>query len=134
MEVDDLRRALSNQADELQKTEEEKNRIASQKSDVARTVALLESDLKRVRRDAEAFGRDLKHLRVEKERWDGKQKDEATKAERARKQSQTQIRLLNEQLEGQREKAKRAKEDLRNHVCAPLSVHPVSFLQMRKLM
>jgi chromosome segregation ATPase len=133
MEVDDLRRALSHQADELQRAEEEKNRIASQKSDVARTVALLESDLKRVRRDAEAFGRDLKNLRAEKERWEAKQKDEAVKAERARKQSQTQIRLLNEQLEGQREKARRAKEDLRNHVCYSEYVASVLSLQRLKL-
>jgi chromosome segregation ATPase len=125
-EVDDLRRALSNQADELQKAEEEKNRVASQKSDVARTVGLLESDLKRVRSDAEAVGRDLKHLRVDKERCDAKQKDEAIKTERARKQSQTQIRLLNEQLEGQREKTRRAKEELRTHVC--FSVYVASVL------
>jgi chromosome segregation ATPase len=118
-EVDDLRRALLNQADELHRAEEEKNHIASQKSDVARNVALLESDLKRVRKDAEAFGHDLKHLRAEKEKWDAKQRDEAAKAERARKQSQTQIRLLNEQLDSQREKVRRIKEDLRNHVCAP---------------
>jgi myosin protein heavy chain len=133
LEIDNLRRALSNQADELQRTEEEKNHIASQKSDVARTVALLESDLQRVRRDAEAFGRDLERLRAEKERWEAKQKDEATKAERARKQSQTQIRLLNEQLEGQREKARRAKEDLRNHVCSSEYVPSVLSLQKRKL-
>lgn len=123
-EVDDLRRALSNQADELQKAEEEKNRVASQKSDVARTVGLLESDLKRVRRDAEAVGRDLKHLRADKERCDAKQKDEVIKTERARKQSQTQIRLLNEQLEGQREKTRRAKEELRTHVCFSAYVDP----------
>lgn len=117
---------MSNQADELQRSEEERNRIASQKSDVARTVGLLESDLKRVRRDAEVFGRDLQHLRAEKERWDAKQKDEALKADRARKQSQAQIRLLNEQLDGQREKARRAKEDLRNHVCAAVYVSSTS--------
>lgn len=119
-EIDELRRALSSQANELQRSEEEKTRIASQKNDVARTIALLESDLKRVRRDAEAFGRDLKHLRAEKERWDVKQKEEASKADRARKQSQTQIRLLNEQLDGQREKAKRAKDELRSHTCASM--------------
>lgn len=129
MEVDELRRALTNQVDELQRTEEEKNRIASQKSDVARTIALLESDLKRVRRDAEAFGQDLSLLRKEKEVWDARQKDEATKTERARKQSQTQIRLLNEQLEGQREKVRRIKDDLRNHVCSSMCV---AFLLQRK--
>ena len=120
IEIEELRRALSDQADELQRSEEERDRIASQKSDVARTVAQLETDLKRVRRDAENFGRDLKHLRVEKERWDARQKEEASKSERARKQAQTQIRLLNEQLDGQREKTHRAKEELRIHVCASM--------------
>ena len=39
-----------------------------EKNDVARTVAALEGDLKRVKLDAEAFGRDLKLLREEKEK------------------------------------------------------------------
>ncbi|KAJ7043757.1 hypothetical protein C8F04DRAFT_1366949, partial [Mycena alexandri] len=116
-EIDDLRRALDDQADQLQRTEAEKDRIAAEKSDVARTVAALEADLRRVRRDAEAFGRDLKLLRSEKERLEARQTEEAQRAERTRKQSQTQIRVLTEQLEGQRAKTLRAKEDLKNHVC-----------------
>ncbi|KAG1774133.1 hypothetical protein EV702DRAFT_1126979 [Suillus placidus] len=112
-EIDDLRRALSNQADELQRSEEEKNRMAIEKTDVARTVAALESDLRRVKRDAEAFGRDLKTLRTEKEKLHEKHRDELTKAERAKKQAQTQIRLLNEQLAGQHTKLKTAQEKLK---------------------
>ncbi|KAG2137608.1 uncharacterized protein EDB93DRAFT_1106565 [Suillus bovinus] len=112
-EIDDLRRALSNQADELQRSEEEKNRMAIEKTDVARTVAALESDLRRVKRDAEAFGRDLKTLRTEKEKQQEKYRNELTKAERARKQAQTQIRLLNEQLSGQHTKLKMAQEKLK---------------------
>ncbi|KAJ6498301.1 hypothetical protein DFH09DRAFT_334683 [Mycena vulgaris] len=116
-EIDDVRRALDDQADQLQRAETEKNRIAAEKSDVARNVAALEADLRRVRRDAEAFGRDLKLLRSEKERLEAKQREEATRADRTRKQSQTQIRVLTEELEGQRAKTLRAKEDLRSHVC-----------------
>ncbi|KAJ7696511.1 hypothetical protein B0H17DRAFT_1158623 [Mycena rosella] len=116
-EIDDLRHALEDQADQLQRAEAERNRIAAEKSDVAKNVAALEADLRRVRRDAEAFGRDLKLLRSEKERLEAKQREEATRAERTRKQSQTQIRVLTEQLEGQRAKTLRAKEDLRSHVC-----------------
>ncbi|KAG2137784.1 hypothetical protein BD769DRAFT_1384914 [Suillus cothurnatus] len=107
------RRALSNQADELQRSEEEKNRMAIEKTDVARTVAALESDLRRVKRDAEAFGRDLKTLRTEKEKMQAKHRDELTKAERAKKQAQTQIRLLNEQLGSQHTKLKTAQEKLK---------------------
>ncbi|KAG1902708.1 uncharacterized protein F5891DRAFT_948764, partial [Suillus fuscotomentosus] len=112
-EIDDLRRALSNQADELQRSEEEKNRMAIEKTDVARTVAALESDLRRVKRDAEAFGRDLKTLRTEKEKLQEKHRNELTKAERAKKQAQTQICLLNEQLNGQHTKLKTAQEKLK---------------------
>ncbi|KAH7890884.1 hypothetical protein F5I97DRAFT_1839637 [Phlebopus sp. FC_14] len=117
-EIDELRRALSNQADELQRTEQEKNRALIEKSDIARTIAELEADLKRVRKDAETFGRDLKALRAEKERTQDKQKEEAAKAERAKKQTETQIRLLNEQLQSQKDKAKKAKEELQHHVCS----------------
>lgn len=117
-EIEELRCALSNQADELQRTEQEKNRIVMEKSDIARTIAALEADLKRVRKDAEIFGRDLKALRAEKQRSEEKQKDELAKAERTKKQTHTQIRLLNEQLENQKAKARRVKEELHNHVCA----------------
>lgn len=117
-EIADLRDALSEKTEELQRTEAEKNRIASERSDVARTVATLEADLRRVKKDAEAFGRDLKLLRAEKERMEAKQKEELSKTERMMKQTQTQIRLLNEQLDGQRAKVARAKEELQNHVCA----------------
>ncbi|TFK39758.1 hypothetical protein BDQ12DRAFT_704709 [Crucibulum laeve] len=118
LEIEDLRRALNDQASELQRTEMEKDRISAEKSNVAKTIALLEADLKRVRRDAEAFGRDLKLLRAEKEKAETKHKEELTKAERTKKQAQTQIRLLAEQLEIQKAKTLCAKDDMKNHVCA----------------
>ncbi|KAJ7647253.1 hypothetical protein FB45DRAFT_987061 [Roridomyces roridus] len=116
-EIGDLRRALDDQADQLQQTEAEKERIAAEKNGVASTVATLEADLRRVRRDAEAFGRDLKLLRAEKDRLEAKQSDDATRAERMRKQNQSQIRVLTEQLDGQRSKTVRLKEELKSHVC-----------------
>ncbi|KAF8141485.1 hypothetical protein EV363DRAFT_1425600 [Boletus edulis] len=112
-EIDELRRALSSQADELQRTEQEKNRMVMEKTDIARTIAMLEAELKRVRKDAEIFGRDLKALRAEKEKSHQRQKEDISKAERARKQAQTQIRLLNDQLDKQKAKTKR----LQQHVC-----------------
>jgi chromosome segregation ATPase len=117
VEIDDLHRALSDQADELHRAEAEKKRIAAEKSGVARTVAALEADLNQVRKDAEAFGRDLKLLRAEKEKLEMRQKEELSKVEKARRQSHGQIRLLTDQLETQRQKAMRAKEELENHVC-----------------
>lgn len=121
-EIEDLRKALSDRSGELHRVEAEKHRIAAERSDVAQTVAALEADLKRVRQNAESFGRDLKDLRVEKERLERKHQEEQSKADRAKKQTQTQIRLLTEQLEGQRAKTLKAREDLDNHVCA-LCVH-----------
>lgn len=113
-EIEELRHALSNQADELQRTEQEKNRMVMEKTDIARTIAVLEAELKRVRKDAEIFGRDLKTLRAKREKSQERQREEVTKAERARKQAQTQIRLLNDQLENQKAKTKR----LQQHVCS----------------
>ncbi|KAG6908885.1 hypothetical protein DXG01_002863 [Tephrocybe rancida] len=118
LEISDLRRALSDKSNELYKAEQEKQRVSVEKSDVARTVAVLEADLRRVKKDAEAFGRDLKLLRNEKERQEDKHKEEVAQLQRAKKQTQTQIRLLNEQLDNQRLKTGRAQEELQNHVCA----------------
>lgn len=117
-EVDELRHALENQIDELQRTEQEKNRIVIENCDIARTIANLEADLRRVKKDAEEFGRDLKALKAEKMKMEEKQKEETARAERARKQSQTQIRLLSDQLESQKAKTARAKEGLQRHVCS----------------
>lgn len=119
-EIEELRHALSSQADELQRTEQEKNRMVMEKTDIARTISALEGELKRVRKDAEIFGRDLKALRAEKERSRERQREEVSKAERARKQAQAQIRLLNDQLENQKARTKR----LQQHVCSTCVLPP----------
>jgi len=124
-EIEELRHALSNQADELQRTEQEKNRMVMEKTDIARTIAVLEAELKRVRKDAEIFGRDLKALRAEKEKSYARHKEEVAKAERARKQAQTQIRLLNDQLENQKARTKR----LQQHVCSTCVIASLFFRQ-----
>ncbi|KAL1747869.1 hypothetical protein HDZ31DRAFT_72004 [Schizophyllum fasciatum] len=113
LEIEDLRRALSDQADELHRAEGERHRIEAERSDVAKTVGVLEADLKRVRRDAEAFGRDLQALRGEKEKLEAKRKED----ERARKQAQAQIRLLTEQVERHKEGARKARAELEGHAC-----------------
>jgi flagellar biosynthesis chaperone FliJ len=118
LEIEELKQALDDRSTQLKKAEREKDRIASEKDGVAKTVSSLEADLRRVRRDAEAFGRDLRMLRAEKEKLEGKLKEEVQKGERAKKQSQTQVKLLNEQLEAQKQRAVRALEVYENHVCA----------------
>lgn len=117
-EIEELRSALSTQTNRLTVVQAEKSRIASERRDVQHSVAKLETDLRRVQRDAEIFGRDLKHLRVEKERLEEKHREELAHSTRVCKQNQTQIRLLNEQLAGQRDKAKRATDVFKTHVCA----------------
>ncbi|KAI0694558.1 hypothetical protein C8T65DRAFT_666568 [Cerioporus squamosus] len=133
LEIEDLRKALSDQASELERVEAEKARMASEKGDVARTVAALEADLRRVRRDAEAFGRDLKALRAQKDRMEDERREERTKAERAQKQAQAQIRILKEELDGQKEKAREAKEAWKGHVCAADGQQLVALKQQHNL-
>ena len=118
LEIEELKRALSTQARELLRAETDRNRLAEEKGDVARSVAALEADLQRVRSDAEAFGRDLKALKAQKERAEDERRDESARAERAQKQAQAQIRVLREELDGQREKVREAKEQWRSHICA----------------
>ena len=118
LEIEDLRRALSTQADELHRAEQEKNRAAMEKGDLARTVSALETDLRRVRRDAEAFGRDLRELRSQKEKLEKDRKEDGAKAERAQKQAQAQIRVLKDEAKGEREKARALQEEWSRHICA----------------
>ncbi|KXN84255.1 hypothetical protein AN958_12828 [Leucoagaricus sp. SymC.cos] len=114
LEIEDLKRALQKQTKKVQRAEEEKERVVAEKHDVAKTIASLETDLRRVRRDAETFGRDLRALRVEKERAEAKYKDEMVKLERNKKQAQAQLRLLTEELDMQKDEILAAK----SHVCA----------------
>ena len=126
LEIDDLRRALDERDTDLQCAEKEKRKVSAEKTDVARTVAALEADLRRVRRDAETFGHDLTLLRREKEALEADSKDELARVGRAKKQAQTQIRLLTEQLEAQKDKTMHALEQLRSHVCNAY-VPPIAF-------
>jgi len=102
---------LQKQSTKVQQAEEEKEKIIAEKHDVSKTIAALEADLRHVRRDAETFSRDLRRLKTEKERAEEKYKDEITRLERNKKQSQAQLKLLTDELD-QREIA-----GVRDHVC-----------------
>lgn len=108
---------MKKQGTKVQQVEEEKERIIAEKHDVSKTISHLESDLKRVRRDAETFGRDLRTLRAEKERTEMKYKDEIARLERNKKQSQVQLKLLTNELDLQKQLIVDAK-DMKIHVCA----------------
>ncbi|KAF6761740.1 Pericentrin-AKAP-450 domain of centrosomal targeting protein-domain-containing protein [Ephemerocybe angulata] len=118
LEIEELKQALDSRSSQLQKAQREKELIASENEGVAKSVASLEADLRRVRRDAEAFGRDLKALRSEKEKLEGRLKEEVAKGERTKKQNETKVRVLNEQLESQKMRAAKALQGWENHVCA----------------
>ncbi|KIY70545.1 hypothetical protein CYLTODRAFT_391816 [Cylindrobasidium torrendii FP15055 ss-10] len=116
-EIDELKRALSDKADQLYRAEAEKRRVSNERSEVSRTVATLEADLRRVKKDAEAFGNDLKTLRSEKEKAESKQREESTKAQRIKKQAESQMRLLNEQVEQYKVDAAQWRSQVESHVC-----------------
>ncbi|TFK29615.1 hypothetical protein FA15DRAFT_581743 [Coprinopsis marcescibilis] len=130
LEIEELKQALESRSEQLHRAKQEKERIASEKSDVARTVASLEADLRRVRRDAEAFGHDLKILRAEKESLEAKLKEEAINGERTKKQSSTQVKLLNEQVESQKRKLAKALQEFEDHACTS-DEHQVSTLKLQ---
>ncbi|KAH6915818.1 hypothetical protein BKA70DRAFT_1093050 [Coprinopsis sp. MPI-PUGE-AT-0042] len=132
LEIEELKQALDDRSSQLHRAEREleKERQASDKPDMSKTIATLEADLRRVRRDAEAFGRDLKTLRAEKDKLEAKLKDELTKGERAKKQSNTQVKLLNEQVETQKRKLAKALEEFESHVCGS-DENQVSTLQIQ---
>ena len=78
-------------------------------------------DLLRVRKDAERFGNDLKVLRRERDKLEEKKKGEeerARKAERGQSQLKTELRILKEELEGEKGRNSKALEGWKSHVCA----------------
>src|SRR6266404_2560740 len=120
IEIDELKKALADQAGALQATEVAHIRAAAaqareREQDVL--VASLEADLARVRRSAESLGRDLRSERKRREeenaRRDAERKAERNRSRkqvedtrkesetalRERKQAVTELRLLHGQLD-----------------------------------
>ena len=106
--------------------EQEKKRLSKEHSDVMRTVSGLESDLRRVKRDAEAFGRDLRALKAERDELALKRLEENGTAGRVQDQLRSQIRALEEQLEVQTSKRIALRDQMQAHVCGgyvPILTH-----------
>ena len=133
-EIEDLRRALTNREDELERVEASKIRVTQEKSGFARNVRELEADLLRVRKDAERFGNDLKALRSERDKLEEKKKVEeerAKKAERGQSQLKTKVRILEEELEGEKGRSRKTLEGWKAHVCVTGYVlHAVARLRL----
>jgi myosin protein heavy chain len=117
-EIEDLRRALTQKESELERVETEKNRASMEKNDFIKTVKALEADLVRVRKDAERFGNDLKALKKEKEKLEEKRRIECERTERGEKQLKARMRILSDEIQGEREKWRTLNEQWRTHVCA----------------
>lgn len=128
-EIEDLRHALIDREEELERAEASKIRVTQEKSGFAQTVRELEADLSRVRKDAERFGNDLKALRRERDKLEERKKAEeerARKAERGQTQLRTELRLTKEELEDEKGRSRKVLEERKSHVCSagcvPLSV------------
>ena len=126
-EIEDLRRALIDRENELERAEASKIRVAQEKSGFAQTVRVLEADLSRVRKDAERFGNELKALRKERDRLEDRKKAEeerAKKAERGGNQLRTELKLLKETLEEEKGRSRKVFQAWKSHVCAAGCVIP----------
>lgn len=122
LEIEDLRRALAERDEALHAMETAQARLSADKEkeeENERMITNLEADLARVRRNAEALGRDLRTERTKREEEAKRREDErraekgkvgvakkeveqakreVEKADRARKQAGAELRLLKERL------------------------------------
>jgi chromosome segregation ATPase len=126
-EIEDLRRALATKTDEL---ENARARHDGAQDDVARTVAALEADLKRVRREAETFGRDLGRLRAERDRLQElgrKGEEDARRAKDGEKKARDEVDDLIRRVGKHKDEARRVRQELDGHVCAAYVLQDISF-------
>jgi len=116
-EIEDLKQALTQRSSELERVEQEKKRMSKEHSDVVRTVSTLESEIRRIKRDADAFGRDLRALKAERDELALKRREENGKADRVQDQLRSQIRTLQEQLGVQMSKKVALEDQMQAHIC-----------------
>lgn len=125
-EIDDLKRELAWRNEEL----EFERRRGGKDNDPSPMVEALEKEIRRIRTNAEAFGRDLGLLRENNDDLQLRGREEASRAERVQMQLRTQVRLLDEQLEGQRRRIRHLGDELQGHICTPGYVQVVRRLQL----
>ncbi|KIM34091.1 hypothetical protein M408DRAFT_325604 [Serendipita vermifera MAFF 305830] len=113
-DINDLKRELAWRDEELAR----ERRKGDNSGDLAAVVQALEKEIRRIRTDAENFARDMASLRENNEDLELRRNDDALRAERVQMQLRTQVRLLEEQLEGQRVRSRQLVEELDGHVCA----------------
>ncbi|CAE6536534.1 unnamed protein product [Rhizoctonia solani] len=84
-------------------------------SDAERVVRSLQSELKRVKSEAERLGTDIEHLKLGRADENGNEKE---RQRHAREQAQTQMKTLNDQLQSAKDAAKQLQERLKDHSAA----------------
>ena len=112
-EIDDLKRELAWRDEELA----QERRKGSKDADLAALVQALEREIRRIKGDADIFARDMHSLRESSDDMELQKREEASRADRVQMQLSTQIRLLDEQLEGQRGRIRQLADELDGHVC-----------------
>ena len=116
-EIEDLKQALTQRSSDLERIEQEKKRMSKEHSDVMRTVSSLENDLKRVKKDAETFGRDLRALKAERDELALKRREENGRAERVQDQLRTHIGVLESHLEVEMSRRVALQDQMQAHIC-----------------
>lgn len=112
-EIDDLKHELAWRDEELA----QERRKSGKDVDLVATIQALEKEIRRIRTDADSFARDMASLRDNNDDLAPRGREEAFRSERVQMQLRTQVRLLDEQLEGQRGRIKQLMDELDGHVC-----------------
>lgn len=118
-EIEDLKREIAWRDEELDYA----RRKGADKSDLSRVVSELESELARVKMDADTFEQDMRVLRDQNaDRKLGRHEDSA-RAERMQMQLKAEVKILDSQVEEQRLKMKKLQDELEGHVCTSRYVY-----------
>ncbi|KDN47664.1 hypothetical protein RSAG8_03454, partial [Rhizoctonia solani AG-8 WAC10335] len=114
-EVENLRMLLAEREAGIKDMATAMQTARGAQSDAERVVKSLQSELKRVKSEAERLGTDIDHLKLG--RVDGNSNDKERQM-RAREQAQTQMKTLNDQLQSAKDAAKQLQERLKDHSAA----------------
>lgn len=96
---------------------EELDRTKRANEDAAKTISLLETELRRLRREVEECLVELKDLRSDRDAIQARREDDKTSGDRAKAQAQSHIRVLEERLAEMEHKAATAEQEIAGHVC-----------------
>ncbi|KAH7335361.1 hypothetical protein B0J17DRAFT_719897 [Rhizoctonia solani] len=114
-EIENLRMLLAEREAGMKDMAATMQTVRGVQSDAERVVKSLQSELKRVKSEAERLGTDIEHLKLERAGENGNEKE---RQKHAREQAQTQMKTLNDQLQSAKDAAKQLQERLKDHSAA----------------